>query len=451
MRKKVNENQIVSGDITKVILQLAFPTVIFNLFNVTYSLINTFFVSRSNELLAGAISLVSPITSCALAFSTGISVATLAMMSFDLGENDILKARRTAAYGIISCTVIGLVIMAVCYLGKDYILAFLHTPAEIYADTSEYMMLTAGSLLFQYYIAVYTAIRQATGDTLSGVRINIVSTLLSLVLDTVLISRMNMGAKGAGLSVLISKGAMIPFIIYNLFNKKELIHLNLKKMNMDRDTVRRMIRIAIPSIVGSFMANFGFILYDNRIVSFGAYAMSGYSMGEKVAQIFYIPSGGIGPAVAICVGRNLGAGKPERAKEAFTSANRLILKICLVSLSIGHLSAGLLCEAFYPNINPQLMYHCIEYSRFSMLSMPLMGIYNNSIGLFDGSGNTRISMIINISRLIIVRYPLMVLFCDIMKMNQVGIWQAMLASNLTVDTFGIIFFKKNRWYKTDKV
>ena len=59
--------------------------------------------------------------------------------------------------------------------------------------------------------------------------------------------------------------------------------------------------------------------------------MAAYGIGNKVNGLITLPSNGIGSAVAIIVGQNVGADQYERAKKGYLLSER----VCVVFLFVG--------------------------------------------------------------------------------------------------------------------
>ena len=76
-----------------------------------------------------------------------------------------------------------------------------------------------------------------------------------------------------------------------------------------------------------------------------------------------------------------------------------------------------------------------------------MGWFNNLMGLFNGSGNTLIAMILSACRLFAVRIPVIYLFAKYTNLQHIGIWVAMVVSNLIICISGQIIYRVYAWDK----
>ena len=77
-----------------------------------------------------------------------------------------------------------------------------------------------------------------------------------------------------------------------------------------------------------------------------------------------------------------------------------------------------------------------------LLSQPLMSLFQNYVGVFNGSGNTRFSFVVETARLWAIRLPLILFFKNFTDLGRSGIWMAMVISNLIILILAEVLFKK---------
>ena len=130
---------LLDKNIKKNMIQMALPLMLLNLINSLYSVVDTFFVGRIGELQVGAVTLVGPITSCAVAFTTGLNAAALALISQSIGAGNREKANQTATHLLILSSFTAFVMTAAMLFFTDPILAWLDCPENILADSRAYM------------------------------------------------------------------------------------------------------------------------------------------------------------------------------------------------------------------------------------------------------------------------------------------------------------------------
>jgi Na+-driven multidrug efflux pump len=88
-----------------------------------------------------------------------------------------------------------------------------------------------------------------------------------------------------------------------------------------------------------------------------------------------------------------------------------------------------------------------EYLIFVALNLPLMGLFQNLQGVFNGSGHTMYSLIITASRLWVIRLPIIWYAANYLDLGHQIIWWAMLVSNVIIVSIGLVIYKTGIWEK----
>ena len=94
---------------------------------------------------------------------------------------------------------------------------------------------------------------------------------------------------------------------------------------------------------------------------------------------------------------------------------------------------------------PEVIIQSITYMKYLAFSMPLMGIFSVFQGIFQGSGNTKYSMTMEIGRLWLVRLPMILIFKNYFDFGTSGIWFSMSFSNLLVCLYGLWIYRRHGW------
>jgi Na+-driven multidrug efflux pump len=84
----------------------------------------------------------------------------------------------------------------------------------------------------------------------------------------------------------------------------------------------------------------------------------------------------------------------------------------------------------------------LEYMIWVLLTQPLMALFQNYMGVFNGSGNTKYSFIIASVRLWMIRLPLIFFFKYFTDLGRSGIWYAMVISNIVILMLAQVLFRK---------
>jgi Na+-driven multidrug efflux pump len=140
------------------------------------------------------------------------------------------------------------------------------------------------------------------------------------------------------------------------------------------------------------------------IRDFGSHAQAGYSIGSRVMQSIFLPAMAIAFAAAPVAGQNIGAGKPERARETFTRAALIGSALMLVLTIICQFRAELFLAPFATK-DPEVTAVGTEFLRIISLNFIASGINFTCSGMFQALGNTLPALLSSASRLVTFALP----------------------------------------------
>jgi len=284
------------------------------------------------------------------------------------------------------------------------------------------------------------------GDTVTPTVLSGISAIMNVILDPIFIFTLNMGIAGAAWATLISRAFLTIVGFYMLFKGDNKIKPNFKGFKFNKDILKEIAIVGLPASIGQSGAALGFIALNGFIVSYGTATMAAFGMVNRVTSLIMQPSMGIGAALTAIVGQNMGAGKLDRVVEAFKKATKTTLIIGVIGAIFIFLFSKETVNFFIQSKDdPEVITQGITYMKYVAFSMPLMGMFSVLQGIFQGSGNTKYSMAMEISRLWFVRLPMILWFKYFTSFGSSGIWFSMSFSNLIVCIYGYWIYRRNGW------
>lgn len=441
-------NLILNGDMKKVILTLSLPIMFNNLVQTLYSLADMFWVSKLGAIEVASTGFVWPVLFLIISIGMGVTIAGTSLISQYVGSNQREEAKLTASQIFSVAIILGAFLSLLGYFLTPYILRIMGADSELFKNSYAYLSIMFFDIPSYFIFLVFGAIRQAEGDTLSPMILNVVGAVTNVLLDPLFIFKFNMGIKGAAIATVLSKVIFVPYVIYILFKPQNGIYISLKSLKLKKKIVNRILKVGVPTCIGQSCSSLGFIVLNAFIVSYGNDTMAAFNIGNNINSIVMMPALGIGTALASIVGQNLGADKIDRAKIAFKTS----ISICTIILIIGgiilFLFAGNIIKIFVPD--PKDVGVVIEgkyYLKVISAALPFMGVFQILIGTFQGSGHTFYSMIMDMGRLWFLRLP-MILFCKhFTNWGSPSVWYSMIISNGIICIIGIIIYSTGNWQK----
>lgn len=429
MAKKENRELLLSGNMMKAILSLAIPVVINSFLQTMYNLTDTYWLGRLGTAELAAINLVTPVQNIVINFGSGITVAGSVLISQYLGARKDEEA-RSMANQIFACAMIFSVICAgtVAFF-TPAIVTWLGADGATWQHGRTYLQLVILDMPFLYMVNMFAAIHQAQGDTVRPMFLNLFGISLNMVLDPLLMVVFGLGAAGAALATVAAKAvpAVIAFLLLHRQDKD--VYLDLKKLKFEKDKLKSILVIGLPTAIGGSTMQFGFLLMSRNVFKYGTEAMAAYGIGNKVNGLITLPSNGIGSAVATIVGQNVGAKQYERAREGY----KLSAKISVIFLFTGGmiLSRAPVSTAIVSIFSDDASVVRMAADFLSIMAFWCFtnGVYNSTMGLFQGSGHTEVTMIIDAARLWVFRFATLYI-CEVwLHMGVRSVWYSVVISN----------------------
>ena len=429
-------------NIAKGLFLLSLPVMLNNFIRTLHDVIDTYFVGKiagyGKESIA-SISITFPITFMYIALAIGLSVAGTALISQLYGNGQLDTAKKYAGQLVFISLVLGIFLNVFAYFAAEPIMTLMGAKGYILEESAKYLRIRSFELPFLLLFFAFTSIRQASGDTVTPVILGVVATVLNIALTPLLVLTAGWGVSGAAYATLIANVAIMPFGIRLLFIAKSGITISTKYIRYNAKIFKDLITTAIPASMGQAITAIGFAVLNAFILSYGDDTVAAFSVGNRISSIFLHPVMAIGGVMSAYIGQNIGNLNPQRAKKTFKVGVVLSIAIMSVFSVIGLLirqpMAGLFLD---PNdVNEVLSYNLsVTYMLYLFMGLPLMAIFQAYIGVFNGTGKTTFTFLLGVTRLWLIRIPLILIMREFTDLGSGGIWYAMLASNFIIAIVG---------------
>lgn len=448
MSKKANRDQILNGNLITAILTLSVPVILNSFLQTMYNLTDTYWLGKLGTEELAAINLITPMQSLVINFGSGITVAGSVLISQYIGAKQDEDARSMANHIFACAMIFSIVCAGACALGTPAIVRWLGAEGATFQYSKTYMQLVILDMPFLYMVNMYAAINQAQGDTFRPMLMNVLGITLNMLLDPLMMVVFRLGVAGAALATVTAKAvpAVIAFAL--LHNKKKLLYLELRKLKFQKEKLKSILVVGLPSAIGGSTTQLGFLLMSKSVFKYGTGAMAAYGIGNKVNGLITLPSNGIGSAVAIIVGQNVGAKQQTRAEQGY----RLSMWMSVIFLFVGGmiLSRMPISTAIVGIFSDDSEVIAMAADFLSIMAFWCFanGVYNCTIGLFQGSGHTAVNMVVDIARLWVFRFATLFVCEHFFGMGVRSVWYSVVVSNGIAAAVLYLVSKTGYWKKS---
>jgi len=455
MSKEDSRRYLILKDknIYKGLLILALPLMLNNLIRTIHDLVDMYFVKDIAGFETEAVNSIAvtfPVLFTFISLGMGLGIAGTALISQFVGSNQREDARRYATNLFIIAIVVGIVLNIVAYFGSPIVMDLMGNEGFTLEKSSNYLQIRAFELTLMFIFFAFTAIKQADGDTVTPVVYGVSMIVINIILTPLLIleniellgfsfSGFGLGVEGAAYATLLAQIIIAPLVLYQLFFSKSGLTVSLKIFGFSGKISKHLIKVALPASLGQAITAIGFIIMTTIIISYGTDTLAAFSIGNRISSLILHPVMAIGGVVAAYIGQNIGNLNIKRAKETFKKSMILSVGIMTVLSFIVLFLREPLAKVFLED--PAAIDLTVKYMFYLIVGLPLMAIFQTFIGTYNGTGHTKYTFIIGVTRLWILRIPLILIFKYFTNMGSSGIWTAMLLSNFIIAFVGYAMYR----------
>lgn len=424
---------------------LALPIFLTNFMKAFNNIIDLFLVSHmlAPEYIDDAISAISipgPVLDIAHAIAAGFMTAGAALIAQYLGARSKDGARKVTGQLLILCTIAGVIMNIALYFATPGIMYLLGARGQALQFMIDYVQYRSFEMVPLFLFYAYQASRTANGDTVTPFILNIIMIVFNIVCSWALIKFFDMGVKGAALGTTLANVVIVPIFLVMMFHKNEKnIYVTSKDIVIDTHELYGIFKLSWPIAISQSISSLGFLLLNGIIYSYGQNTVNAFQVGNRLNSMVLMPAMGIGSISATFVGQNIGANNEKRARESVKTA--MIMSVafavigCIAMLPIRSVLIGIFLES-----NPEALSLSVEYMFFILTGLPLMSMFQVYMGAYQGSGETKFSLIMAVIRLWLMRIPMVYLFKEILLLPNSTIWYTMIFSNFGAAYVGIILY-----------
>jgi len=306
---------LTQGNVAKLLLFFAFPTLLSNVFQQFYNLADTAIAGHilgDNALVA--IGASSTVNSLVLSFAWGLNGGFGIIIAQCFGAKDFKKLKKSVA---ISLSINVLFSLIVCIFGifmSRPMLQALNTPAARLNEANSYISVILVFIIVPMLYNLEAVILRSLGDSKTPLYFLIFSSVLNIILDYVLIKFTQMGVKGAAVATVLAQLLSVILCFVVILKNFKIIRLKKNDFHFSASLFKNMMSAGMAMAVMNSIFSFGSIIMQGSINALGEDIIAAHLGSRKVAEMFMQPLVTIGTACSTFVGQNYGALKIGRIK-----------------------------------------------------------------------------------------------------------------------------------------
>ena len=432
------------GDPQTVLFKFCMPlfgSIIFQqLYNIADSLVAGKFVG---ENALAAVGNSYEITLIFIAFAFGCNMGCSVIVSKLFGAKDY-RGMKTAVYtACIFSAVVCLILMMVGITCSGMLLKLIRTPDEVFADSKLYLDIYAWGLPFVFFYNIATGIFSALGDSRTPFYFLAVSSLSNIGVDIWFVKAFHMGVAGVAWATFLCQGVSCILAVAVVFFRLAKITSKEKAAVFDRQLLKQIVMIAVPSTLQQSFISLGNIVIQSIINGFGAPVMAGYSAAVKLNNLVITSFTTLGNGISNYTAQNLGAQKLSRIRQGFKVGIKLVWMLSLPLFLVYFFGGNLVLKLFMDEPTELAMKTGLTYLKILSPFYFVVSAKLVADGILRGAGMMKDFMIATFTDLIL-RVLLAVCFSRT-PLGPTGIWCAWPIGWCIATVLSIVFYKHGPW------
>lgn len=315
----------------KVFWQFTTPLLLLTLFEAGYSFVDVFWVSQMNAESFFAIGVAVPLVTLIISFGKSIGIGTNSIMSREIGDNDYIDTYNSILHGIVTCLVIGfIVIVSTFYLDDILIYMGATSSMELSMQYLTPIFLCPFVFLFSNFFANTL---QAEGNSKTPTILLILTNVLNLILDPIFIFVFGWGVSGASYATILSSGVTAVYLLYWYLSGKSEIPINFKYFKSG--IVFDIFIVALPNFLTDSLWCISMLFFNKILIQqLGQIGILLYSTASRIETLLISPQKACGRGLVSVCGHLYGAHKIDELKDLYHYVLKITVLIGIISTII---------------------------------------------------------------------------------------------------------------------
>lgn len=431
----------------KALAALILPLIVEQLLAVLVGMADSIMVASVGEAAVSGVSLVDNIMILFINLFAALATGGAVIAGQYLGQKNERQSCRAATQLVWFTTILAVVIMALIYCAKWFILhiVFGQIDAEVMGHANTYLLIVTASVPF---IALYNAgaaIFRVMGNSRISMQVAIVMNIINVCGNAVLIFGLHRGTEGVAIPTLVSRITAAVLIIALLCGQHRAIHIEKTfKYRPEWPMIRRILGIGIPNGMENAMFQLGKIIVLSLVSTFGTYAIAANAVCNAVANFQILPGMAINLAMTAVIARCIGAGDHEQAEYYTGKLLRLVyLSMWAVNVIIFLLMPFILWAYNLSDLTAEtartiLYFHSVSACLIWPVSFSLPSTLR-------AAGDAKVTMIIALASMWIFRIIFSYVLGGYFRLGVLGVWIAMVIDWCVRALFMTLRYRSGKW------
>ena len=429
------------SSIKKAYFTLAMPVVLSSAVIIIYNLVDTFFVSKTqNPDLVAGVSQGAPVFSLLIAIGDIFGLGGSSLISRLFGEKRDHEARLASGYCFYVSIIVGILMTIIMVAFQTPILHLLGATTATWQYVREYYLVIAFGAPFIVFGLTPTNILRTEGLAVQSMTASVVGTIFNIILNPIFIFPCGLGAAGSALATVVSNIIGDALMIYYLNAKSQKLTTSIHETRLSPALQKEIYSIGIPASITNIMVMFSMALTNRYLIAYGSTSVAAMGIANKINTIIFMVLVGFAFGAQPLIGYTYGAKNQKRFNEAVRFDILVVVVFGVVATLLMMLAAPLIIRLFMKD--QTVISEGTVMIRWLASSTTLGGCILVFTTMFQSMGKAAPAFWLSVSRQGLIFGVCIVVLHHLF--GYLGIVSAQAASDVLTLMLAVLMWQKNR-------
>lgn len=341
-----NTTNLGSGSVGGLLLKLAIPTVVAQLINLLYNVVDRIYIGHIPEVGTNAltgIGLCLPILMLVNAFAALAGAGGAPRAAIAMGQGNKESAENILGNCFSTLLIFAIVLTIGLQLAAEPLLWLFGASENTLPYALEYLRIYCMGNVFVLIVLGMNPFLTTQGFSKFSMLTTVIGAVMNIILDPIFIFGFDMGVSGAALATILSQCVSAIWVLKFLTGNKTVLRLQLKNFKLKSTVILPCLALGISTFIMMSTESLLNISFNSSLSKYGGdIAVGSMTIISSVSQLITLPMTGMCQGAQPIIGYNFGAGNKERVLSAF----KYVLIVCGSYATLGWLLTLLVPKVF---------------------------------------------------------------------------------------------------------
>lgn len=399
------EKNLTSGSVLRSVLYFSLPYLLSYLLQTLYGMADLYIIGQFCGVESTtAVSIGSQVMHMITVMLVGLAMGTTVRIGRAVGAGDRDDMRKAVGNTITLFAVLSVAVTALLLVLVRPVVAVMSTPAAAVPGTIQYLTICFAGIPCITAYNIISAIFRGMGDSKSPMYFIAVACAVNIGLDYLFIGALGMGPAGAALGTTLAQAVSVVLSLVMICRRRMIPGLRRADCRPDRAMLGSLVQVGLPIAVQDGFIQISFLAITVFANLRGLEDAAAVGIVEKmISFLFLVPSSMLSTVSALSA-QNLGAGRPDRARQTLGYAVRIAVGFGIFCTVVMQFAAGWAVGLF--TNDPAVADMGAQYMHSYVWDCIFAGIHFSFSGYFCACNRSWLSFLHNSIAIVLVRLPL---------------------------------------------